>query len=478
MKPLSIALTLFVVLAPFTRAQTSVERFSRQLEQIQRETTLRADTAVPVDQRTLIDYGGYFSLNYFMIDDPNQNTHILRQYGLVGYGRINIDGVHEIFGRGILEYNDFNSGDSFDGEGDEFDPRFDRLYYRFDLARYFAAYKGEQIDYNVVFQGGRQLAYWANGLVLSQVLDAAVLDLTWGPLTLELLGGITPHHDTVDFDSSRPHFDDHTSRGFYGGVLSWQLSQKHRPYVYVLFQQDYNHDQVRTTGIINTRFDYFSWYIGAGSAGSIGDRLLYGVEVVYEGGSGLSNSFTTASGTIEPIPQTDEDISAWAADVRLDYVFTDARRTRINAELIAASGDDDRLHTSNTFAGNTSGTDDNAFNAFGLLNTGLAFAPNVSNLLALRVGASTFPIPDQRIFRRLQVGTDIFIFNKMERDAPIDEPTLEGRYLGWEPDVFINWQITSDVTLALRYGIFFPSSDTVISDDSRQFFFAGLTFAF
>jgi hypothetical protein len=65
----------------------------------------------------------------------------------------------------------------------------------------------------------------------------------------------------------------------------------------------------------------------------------------------------------------------------------------------------------------------------------------------------------------------------MDPQAPIDEPTLEGRYLGWEPDVYINWQITSDVTLALRYGIFFPSSD-VISDESRQFFFAGLTFAF
>jgi hypothetical protein len=455
-----------------------VERFSRQLEQIQRETTLQADTSVPVGQRTLIDYGGYLSLNYLTLEDLNQNTHVLRQYGLVGYGRISIDGVHEFFGRGILEYNDFNQGDSFDDEGDEFDPRFDRLYYRFDLARHFAAYKGETIDYNVIFQGGRQLVYWGNGLVISQVLDAAVLDLSRGPMSLQLLGGVTPQKDTVDFDASRPHFDDDTFRGFYGGLFSWQVTPKHRPYLYALFQQDYNHDFVRTTGIINTGFEYFSWYIGAGSTGSIGDRLLYGVEAVYQGGTGLSNSFTTGGGTLEPIPQTEEDISAWAADVRLDYVFTDARRTRIGAELIAASGDDDRLHTSNTFAGNLPGTDDNAFNAFGLLNTGLAFAPNVSNLLALRVGASTFPIPDQRIFRRLQVGADIFVFNKMERDAPIDEPTLEGRYLGWEPDVFLNWQITSDVTLALRYGIFFPSSDTVISDDSRQFFFAGLTFAF
>jgi hypothetical protein len=480
MKPLAVAFALiltFVVAHP-ARAQISVERFSRQLEQIQRDTTLKADTSVPVGQRTLVDYGGYLSLNYFLVEDFNRNTHVLRQYDLVGYGRVNIDGVHEFFGRGFLQYQDFNPGDSFDGEGDDFHPTFDRLYYRFDLQRYIAAYEGRLVNYNLTFQGGRQLVYWGNGLTLSQVLDGAVVDLSWGPLTLELIGGVTPQKDTVDFDSSRPHFDDDTFRGFYGGIFSWQVTPKHRPYVYALFQQDYNNSYTRDTGVIQTRFDYYSWYIGAGATGSIGDRFLYAVEFVYEGGSGLSNSFTTAGGLVQPIPQTDDDISAWAADVRLDYLFADDRRTRLSGEVIAASGDDDRLHSSNTFGGNTPGTDDQAFNAFGLLNTGLAFAPNVSNLLAFRVGASTFPAPDNRLFRRLQVGADVFIFNKMDADAPIDEPTLDGRYLGWEPDVFINWQITSDVTLALRYGIFFPSSDTVISDDSRQFFFAGLTFAF
>ena len=66
----------------------------------------------------------------------------------------------------------------------------------------------------------------------------------------------------------------------------------------------------------------------------------------------------------------------------------------------------------------------------------------------------------------------------MDRNAPIDEGTLEGRFLGVEPDIFINWQISSDVTLALRYGVFFPNSDVVVSGETRQFFYAGLTFAF
>src|SRR5437016_4518292 len=108
-----------------------------------------------------------------------------------------------------------------------------------------------------------------------------------------------------------------------------------------------------------------------------------------------SYSFRAAGGPfIQPIDQTEDQIQAWAADARLDYLFPDLRRTRLSAEVILASGDDDRGNTSNTFNGNKPGTNDRAFNAFGLLNTGLAFAPAVSNLLAFRVGGSTFPLPE------------------------------------------------------------------------------------
>jgi hypothetical protein len=480
MKRFSGALLLLglAFVANSAAAQTSVERFNRQLEQIQRETTLQADTNVPVDQRTLVDYGGYFTGSYLTVEDFNRDTHVLREADLVGYARVNIDGAHEFFVRGIARYRDFNDQDSFDGEGDQAHFFLDRAYYRFDLQRSVEAYEGRRIDQDVTLQAGRQLVYWGSGLTLSQVLDGAVVELRTGTLSLQFLGGITAIHDTVDFDSSRPHFDDHTRRGFYGAQLSWQLSPSHRPYAYVLFQQDYNHSEVRTTGIFQTHFDYDTWYAGVGSTGSLTDQLLYTAEFVYEGGRGLTNSFSATGGGIAPIPQVYDDVSAWAGDARLDYVFADPRHPRLSAEFIIASGDDDRLHTSNTFGGNKPGTKDRAFNAFGLLNTGLAFAPSVSNLMALRTGGSIFPVPDSAQFKRLQIGADFFVFGKVDRNAPIDEGTLEGRFLGVEPDIFINWQISSDVTLALRYGVFFPNSDVVVSGDTRQFFYAGLTFAF
>jgi len=212
--------------------------------------------------------------------------------------------------------------------------------------------------------------------------------------------------------------------------------------------------------------------------GAITDRIYYGIEAVYEGGKNESNSFDTGPlGQIVQVPQTTDQISAWAIDVQINYLPGDARNTRLIVEGLVASGDDDRQHTSNTLGGNAPGTKDRAFNGFGLINTGVAFAPSVSNLMMLRIGASTFPCPDYGPLRQLQIGTDLFWFAKTDPDAPIDEPTSDDQYLGFEPDVYVNWQITSDVGLALRYGVFFPS-DAFESQKARQFIYAGLTFAF
>ena len=102
----------------------------------------------------------------------------------------------------------------------------------------------------------------------------------------------------------------------------------------------------------------------------------------------------------------------------------------------------------------------------------------MSNIIAIRGGVATFPLPDHGFFRRMQVGVDVFAFMKYDEDAPIDESTGDNRFLGWEPDVYLNWQMTSDLTLALRYGAFFPNDRNFPVDDTRHFLFAGVTFAF
>ena len=454
--------------------QAELERFQRTLDQIQRQQRVLANPDVPAGQRALVDYGGFVSLNFFAIDDIEQNTHILRQYDLVGYGRVNIDNVHEVFVRGRFSYQDFNAGDSFDGEGDEWDNQLELAYYRLDVSQYFSAYKGKSPEGTLAVQLGRQFVYWGNGLVLAQTVDGGMIEAGYGKLSLQALAGRTAP-DTIDFDSSRPDFDEDTKRAFYGALLTAQLG-RHRPFIYGLVQRDHNEDEVLRVGAIDTRFNYDSWYLGIGSNGSLTDRLLYAVEAVYEGGEGLSNSFDPD--TLSAIPQTEDDVEAFALDLRLDYLLPDANRSKLTLEGILATGDDDRLNTSNTFGGNRPGTDDTAFNSWGLVNTGLAFVPSVSNLMSLRVGASTFPFGGSGRGRRFQVGADVLFFAKFDKDGPIDEATTADRFLGWEPDVYLNWQITSDITLAIRYGVFFPGSAIVEDDHPRNFFFTGLTFAF
>jgi hypothetical protein len=205
--------------------------------------------------------------------------------------------------------------------------------------------------------------------------------------------------------------------------------------------------------------------------------LLYSAEAVYEGGSTLSNSFASPSNFVQ-VKQADDRIAAFAVDGRLDYVLADPCKTRFGAEVIAASGSGNRFSTNTTLGGNKPGTVDRAFNAAGLLNTGLSFSPAVSNIIVERVGASMFPLNNTSWFRQAQVGADVFAFEKYQENAPIDEPTKTGRYLGTELDLFANWQITSDLSLALRYGAFW--ADSTISGDRapRSFSYMGLTYAF
>ena len=454
-----------------------------ELEQLQLDNRLRANQDVPVGQRALIDFGGYVTLQYFSIDDRANDNHGLFQPDLVLYGRVNLDAANEVFVRLRTSYLDFNTGDSFRGRGNEWiNPDVERGYYRFDLSKYEGAYHGKTIPYNVTFQVGRDLVYWANGLTMGEVIDGGIIDLSWHNLSLNLVAGVTPVR-TVDFDTSRPNFDRSTRRGFYGGMLNWSPETPnfgtHHPFIYAITQQDNNTYNFLAQGNIRTRFDYNTFYIGTGSNGSLTDHLLYGLEVTYEGGNTLSNSFAVNGLSLVPIKQTRNDIQAAAADVKLDYLVNDKNNTRFSFEALAASGDSNRGNSSTTFNGSPPGKRDHAFNAFGLVNTGLAFSPEVSSLGFLRFGASTYPLADSSHFKKLQVGIDYFIYEKLRRDDAFIERTNNRHYLGVEPDLYLNWQITSDVTLAARYGVFIPGNATLVShSELRQFVYAGVTFAF
>lgn len=473
-----VVLSVFLLLpAAIVSAQSpaDLDRFERQLEQIQRQNRLRVDESIAPGERALFDYGAYATFSYLTLDDSVGKSHVLRQYELVGYARLNIDNVHEFYLRGRTVYDDFNDGDSFDGRGDDWvSPYADRFHYRFDLNRWQSAYGKPATEHNLVFQAGRQIVTWGNGLTLSELLDGAIVRVSRGAFDLDLVAAVT-YDDVTDFDISRPDFRDDTHRGVFGAMATIGVGE-HRLFAYGLLQRDYNGDETLVAGGVTTHFDYNSHYLGIGAGGNLGDGFLYGVELVYEGGTTLSNSFDPAD--FSQVRQTEDDICAFAMNARLEYLLADPNNTRFGVELILATGDSDRLATNTTVGGNQPGTDDRAFNSLGLLNTGLAFAPTVSNLAMLRAGVSTHPLAGHSAMSRFQIGGDVFVFGKFDRNAPIDEPTSNDRFLGTEFDLFLNWQITSDVALSVRYGVFFPGSAIEGDSSPRNFFYTGVTYAF
>ncbi len=207
--------------------------------------------------------------------------------------------------------------------------------------------------------------------------------------------------------------------------------------------------------------------------------MTYGVEAVYEGGHTLSSSFTLdSSGSATAVPQTRDNIDAFAVDGRVDYVLPDEHSTRLSGEILYASGSNNRIaSTTTTYGGNAPGKTDHAFNAFGLPDVGTAFAPAVSNP-SCSVSVRPLFHSEIKTLKKMQLGTDLYFFAKADTSAPIDEATTGSRWLGLEPDIYMNWQITSDVALSMRYGVFVPGDAIVDDSKMRQFFYTGVTVSF
>jgi len=300
-------------------------------------------------------------------------------------------------------------------------------------------------------------------------------EATFGQVKITGLAGMTPSDESIiDFDASRDEFDRNTERAFFGGEVRYTTQNAHEFYFYYLRMADWNSDSAPAANLgIPVQFDYDANYFGWGAEGSITSNLAYEGEFVYQSGRSTADPLRTVG-----LTQSREDISAWAFRGQLTYFLGDERRTRLEFETLLASGDGDRNISTDTVAGNKPGSDALGFNSLGFANTGLAFSPSLSKLMIFRLGASTFPFIDNEYLRDLQIGADIFIHNKFQGTAPIDEITSNDQFLGIEADLAVNWRITSDLAITGRYGFFVPQSGVFRESDVRHFLFLGATLSF
>jgi hypothetical protein len=478
--PLAVLPALLLGFAAPLRAQDgdAIRRIDQRLRELDRAREEVAPDA-PLSDRLLVDYGGSAQFGLYSIDDETSESHILREYDGRAWMSAELDGIHRFFGRLKFRYDDWNTGDDFDGEGDDLrEPIGERWWYELSLEGRNALGGADGVGLDAKI--GKQYVQWGEGLVFSNVLIGALVEIDWGALELSFLAGDTPPNDFVDFDASRPSFDTNTKRRFVG--LHLEMEGAFTPFVQVLLQADHNDRShavfVDSTGqVFPTNFRYHSIYLGLGGRGAIGEQTQLHGEVDYEGGRSFSSPIS-AAGT--PTTQTAEDIRAWAAAAGVTHVFRDARASRMDLDVIVGSGDDDRLDSADTFGGNLTGTDDTAFNAFGLLNTGLALAPDPSNLVISRLGVSMAPFSgDGGTLERMRASIDGFVFVKLDEKAPINVPTTDDRFVGSELDFGLDWNLLSDVAVSFRYGLFFPGSAMPDGeDDVRQFVYGSVAYAF
>jgi hypothetical protein len=167
----------------------------------------------------------------------------------------------------------------------------------------------------------------------------------------------------------------------------------------------------------------------------------------------------------------------------LEYLLRVPTSPRVRFEYIYGSGDGDRMmSSSSTVGGNAPGTSDRAFNSFGFRDTGIAFAPFVSNIHIYTAGVRLFPLEKvHSIFKKMEVGTNVFFYHRDKSNGPISDTTANrgSGWLGWEWDIYCNWRLTSDLAVTARYGMFRPGAGIGPNfNETRHFFYTGMTFSF
>lgn len=485
---LCIVLMLAVQTARAQNASVLAENLQRQLnvEDTQFRSAFLANT--PIDDRLLLDAGGTFRYGFSIIDNAKSQEQLQFTYDARLFLRAELDGGIRFFGRLRFLYNNWEYTGTL-GLGP--DPREDgwqwpvgEIYWgEFDLAGYTESKSGRKwADFNLIVRGGRNYIVWAQGLVLSNYVYAFETELKLGDLVVTGIVAESAGYDTVDYDTSRPGYDTDTSRLYSGAKLEWKGIAGHTPYAYYLWQQDLNGGQQDTLyGTVPTTFRYNSGYVGGGSTGSVGANLIYRSEVAWEYGNTLSDPLDPTSVTGYQAQVTDS-INAGAGVLGLTWLARDAGDTRVDFQGLVGTGSGNRYDSGTTFGGIAPHKTDTSFNSLGYINTGLALAPEPANLFCPSLGVSSNVLPSVDLLSELRLGASGFLFMKVDNEAPVSVLTVPGgsNLIGGEVDCILDWRISSDVNLNLRYGIFLPNTSVFFPGQggARDFFYSGVTYAF
>jgi len=416
-----------------------------------------------------LDAGGWATIGIFNFDDASGQKHTLRQYELRGWASLNVNGIHKFYFRGLTGLDDWNSGTNprFHHGDEVTEGRVERAWYELNLGRWLSGQAAATASpFGARIQVGRAFAEIGTAFVLSMPLDMIKFEVQADKWEfMGLLGKSVPW--TPDIDTSYDIIQ-HQDRCLGGFEVAYTGFDRHKPFAYFLASEDHSSPEPDKVG---QKYDYSPRYVGVGSKGAVLLRdLRYQAELVGEFGQAYSE---------HAVSETD-NICALGADLLFEYLFHAKTSPKVSFEYMFGSGDDDRrAGSSSTIGGNRIGTTDNAFNSFGFRDTGIAFAPRVSNMNIYVLGASFFPFENHKLLKKMELGSKTFFYQKDESGGPISDTSANTSqaWVGWEWDVYCDWRITSDMIWTVRYGAFQPGA-AFDDQECRQFVFTGITYSF
>jgi hypothetical protein len=431
------------------------------------ENERKLQRELPAAQKLRVDYGGWYNSYFFLFDDGYNSSRTLRENELRLWTSFSADqGVHEGYARMRMTYDDWNHGDNYTAhENDLSGPDLERGWYRFDIGRAVRGHTSYQAPFELKTKLGRDLVQAGTGYVIDLPLDHVQVQGEWLNFETTFTVGKTPS-SLDNIDRSRP-VASHSNRDFWVIEEKYKGFDRHEPFAYFAWQ--YDHTPEDPPDLLQ-EFDYNSRYLGWGSTGELIPNLRYGSEWVLERGTSYGN---------RRFLHTDQ-IKAWAFDQRFDYYFRHRMKPVLSAEYMFASGDNDRLGSpTSAEGGNRKDYVDNSFVGFGFRDTGICFAPWISNIHIWRLGGSFRPLPDVEAAKDLELGSDWYLYAKNKSPAAVSDPLADQQsgYLGWEMDYYANYRICSDLSWTVRFGTFFPGA--AFSDETtRTFLLTGVTWSF
>ena len=456
---------LLVAVAPAGAQGPAANSFFRRQSFLDENTRQKLDADIPVEQKVLLEYGGFFIPQWQQYDDIRKQSNF-RQMDLRLWGQVVVDDVHRVYARIRMAHTNFGPNDSpFSWNQDFEGPNLDQGFYELQLSRALRKYFGYDTGGTEVrLTLGRQFVEFGSGMALSQTLDGGVVEVETGQWRVRGLLANTNRHDN-NVDRSVPVAGEQ-DRLFAGFQIDYLGLSGHQPFFYFINQRD--HTDERPVPVAQ-EFRYDSRYFGFGSTGEIIQNLRYATEAVFQTGHG----YDRAAG-----PRN--DIRAFAFDQLFEYfLFPESpHQPVLSAEYALATGDDDRLVATDTIGGNLGGHD-NAFLGFGYVNTGYAFAPEFTNLQFVRLGGRMKPLPGIECFKDLEIGVDYYTYMKQKIGGPISDfrANLSSRELGNEVDIYANWKILSDLSAMVRYARFW-TGEAYGNAEKRDYIYAGLVYSF